>query len=256
MHYILVCLAALAASGLTLFSGFGLGTLLMPVFALFFPVEVAVAQTAVVHLANNVFKLWLFGRLADWRVVLLFGLPALPASYLGASALLWLSHLPPLASYSLGGGTFYVSVVKLVVALLMAGFAIQELRGTKPPAMDRAYMPAGGVLSGFFGGLSGNQGAFRSAFLLKAGLSKEAFIATGVVIAVLVDVSRLGVYAGLLGSPQVQDNLGLILAATLAAFLGALAGRRLVKKVTIRTIQVAVAAMLLVIAALLAVGAI
>ena len=54
MHYVAVCLAALAASGLTLFSGFGLGTLLMPVFALFFPIEVAVAQTAAVHFANKI----------------------------------------------------------------------------------------------------------------------------------------------------------------------------------------------------------
>ena len=33
--------------------------------------------------------------------------------------------------------------------------------------------------SGFFGGLSGMQGALRSAFLARAGLSKEAFVASG-----------------------------------------------------------------------------
>lgn len=48
-------------------------------------------------------------------------------------------------------------------------------------------------MSGFFGGLSGNQGAFRSAFLIKAGLSKDAYIATGVVAAVIVDLTRLGI---------------------------------------------------------------
>ena len=37
MDYLLVCTAALLVSGLTLISGFGLGTLLTPVFALFFP---------------------------------------------------------------------------------------------------------------------------------------------------------------------------------------------------------------------------
>ncbi len=57
----LVCLVALLASGLTLFSGFGLGTLLLPAFALFFPVEIAVAATAIVHLINNLFKLLLVG---------------------------------------------------------------------------------------------------------------------------------------------------------------------------------------------------
>ncbi len=37
MAYFIVAAVALLASGLTLFSGFGLGTLLLPAFALFFP---------------------------------------------------------------------------------------------------------------------------------------------------------------------------------------------------------------------------
>ena len=45
-----------------------------------------------------------------------------------------------------------------------------------------------------FGGLSGHQGAFRSMFLLKSGLILQRFIATGVVLAVLVDVARMLVY--------------------------------------------------------------
>ena len=52
---------------------------------------------------------------------------------------------------------------------------------------DKKYLPLGGALSGFFGGISGHQGALRSAVLLKCGLEKEAFIATGVVCAVVVD---------------------------------------------------------------------
>lgn len=255
MEFLLVCLAALLASGLTLFSGFGLGTLLMPVFALFFPVEVAVAQTAIVHLANNIFKLGLFGRHAHWRTVLLFGGPAFLASFLGAWLLLWLADLTPLATWSMSGKEFTVHPVKLVVALLMAGFSALELwPAFARLSINRRYIPAGGLLSGFFGGLSGNQGAFRSAFLIKSGLTKEAFIGTGVVIAVLVDFSRLSVYSKLLASPEVRGNLTLILAATLAAFAGAFLGSRLVRKVTIRTLQVMVASLLLFIAALLGLG--
>lgn len=51
MEYLVICLSSLAVSGLTLFSGFGLGTVLTPVMALFFPIETAVAATAVVHFA-------------------------------------------------------------------------------------------------------------------------------------------------------------------------------------------------------------
>ncbi|MDP3981751.1 MAG: sulfite exporter TauE/SafE family protein, partial [Chlamydiota bacterium] len=45
----MICIVALIASGLTLFLGFGLGTILTPVFAIFFPVPVAIGATAIVH---------------------------------------------------------------------------------------------------------------------------------------------------------------------------------------------------------------
>ena len=70
MDILVIALTAFLASGLTLFSGFGLGTLLMPVVALFFPVEVAIAVTALVHFANNIFKLGLLGSKADPGIVL------------------------------------------------------------------------------------------------------------------------------------------------------------------------------------------
>ena len=56
MIYLTVCSVALVASGLTFFSGFGLGTLLLPAFALFFPVALAVAMTAVVHFLTGLFN--------------------------------------------------------------------------------------------------------------------------------------------------------------------------------------------------------
>ncbi len=66
--WIVVVLVAFAAAGLTLFSGFGLGSLLMPAFAMVFPVPLAIAATAVVHLLNNLFKTAMLGRYADLRV--------------------------------------------------------------------------------------------------------------------------------------------------------------------------------------------
>lgn len=255
MEYLVISMAALAASTLTLFSGFGLGTLLMPVFALFFPVEVAIAQTALVHFANNLFKLGLFGKKADWSVILRFGLPAFLASFVGARTLLWMSNLGPLGSYVLFDRSIDIHPVKLLIALLIAIFSALELWPVyERLTISRRYLPAGGLLSGFFGGLSGNQGAFRSAFLIKSGLGKEAFIGTGVVIACLVDFSRLTIYAGLIGSPGVHGNLPLIATATLAAFLGAFLGSRWVKKVTIHTLRKAVAGMLLLVAVLLGSG--
>ena len=70
--YLLIAVVSFFVAGLTFFSGFGLGTLLMPLFTLFFPVHIAVAATAVVHLLNNIFKIVLVGRYAKKRIILLF----------------------------------------------------------------------------------------------------------------------------------------------------------------------------------------
>jgi uncharacterized membrane protein YfcA len=179
MELFIVSLAALVASGLTLFSGFGLGTLLMPVFALFVPLELAVAMTAVVHLANNLFKVGLLGRRAEWPVVLRFGLPAVAAAFAGALVLVSLGAREPLAVYQVFGREQQVSLLGLVIGALILLFVVLELLPVfARVALDRRWLPLGGLVSGFFGGLSGHQGAFRSMFLVKAGLDKEAFVAT------------------------------------------------------------------------------
>ena len=259
MSYLVICLTAFAISGLTLFSGFGLGTVLMPAFALFFPLPTAIAATAVVHLANNLFKLWLVGRDADWGVVARFGVPAAAAAIAGAALLAQLGELPALATYSVGGEVREVSPVKAVIGALIVLFAALELSpGFAQLAFPPRLLPLGGVLSGFFGGLSGNQGALRSAFLIKAGLGKEAFVGTSAVCTVIVDMVRLVVY-GLsfhaAGWEALKTNLGvLVAAATAAAFAGTYLAARLLKKVTLRFVQLAVAGAMVVIGAGLASG--
>lgn len=255
MDYFIISLAALLGSGLTLFSGFGLGTILLPVFALFFPIEVAVALTAVVHFLNNLFKIALLGKYADKGVVLRFGLPALLAAYVGARALLLFAHQPAIYTYHIGGNTFEIAPVKLVVAILIIIFAVLDLipRFSKV-SFDKKWLPVGGVLSGFFGGLSGHQGALRSMFLIKAGLTKEAYIATGVFIAVLIDISRIIVYMSIFTALKGSVHYSLLAVVTLCAFAGAYIGNKLIKKITIEMLHVLVAVMLLIIAVLLGAG--
>ena len=50
LELILLIVVAGGASMLTFFSGFGLGTMLLPVFLLFFPVDLAIAMTAAAQL--------------------------------------------------------------------------------------------------------------------------------------------------------------------------------------------------------------
>jgi len=260
MEYVVVSIAALIVSALTLFSGFGLGTLLMPVFAIFFPLEIAIASTAVVHLANNLFKVVLLGKKADLKVVISFAAPGIIFAFFGAYLLTFLSALTPIAEYSIGIKIFEITPVKLVIAILIFFFSLFELLPYfEKIVFDRRYLAYGGALSGFFGGFSGLQGALRSAFLVKAGLEKEAFIGTGVVCAVLVDFSRLIVYGVSFysrGFNTLSDHGGieLIFIATIAAFLGSFVGSRLLKKITMDAIKYLVGAMLILLAIALGIG--
>lgn len=258
MEYFVVCLAALIASGLTFFSGFGLGTILMPALAIFFPVPVAIGATAIVHLANNLFKLLLIGRSANKNVVIRFGIPAVIAALLGASLLTYVSSVPVIASYRISGHVHEITIVKLVIGSLIVFFSCLELmQAFAKKSIGQKYMAVGGILSGFFGGLSGNQGAFRSMFLMKAGLKKEEFIGTNVVLAVMVDFGRLIVYGIGLYSvrPTVFTDIGgLVLAATISAFAGAFFGKEIMKKVTLRAVQILVGTTLVLLGLALSIG--
>ncbi|QHL87088.1 TSUP family transporter [Nibribacter ruber] len=255
LDYLLICAVAFLASGMTFFSGFGLGTLMVPVFALFFPIEIAIALTAIVHFLNNLFKLVLIGRHADKSIILRFGIPSMIAAVLGAWLLSSLAHLPAWGQYQLNDHTFFLTPVKSIIAVLMVIFALFDLvPSLKNLSFPPRFLPLGGLLSGFFGGLSGNQGALRSAFLVKTGIPKEAFIATGVVIACLIDVSRLAVYSQNILAVQEQLDVALLVAVTLSAFMGAFLGSRLLKKVTIHFLQTLVGILLLLVALGLGLG--
>jgi len=249
VELLVITAAAFAASLLTLFSGFGLGTLLMPVVAIFFPIEMAIAITAMVHLSNNLFKVALLGRQANRAVLLSFGIPAVIFAFLGALLLGWLSAMAPIAEYTAIGKSFQISPINLIVGILILMFvALEFSEKFSAFSLDKRYLPYGGMASGFFGGLSGHQGAFRSMFLLKAGLGKDAFVATGVMLAIMVDLSRIAVYGWDTAMQQESIDWILVIAATVSAFAGAYAGTRMLRKITIRSIQFAVSALLVVVA--------
>lgn len=151
MDIAVIAIVAALASALTLYSGFGLGTILLPAFALFFPAPVAVAATGVVDILNNLFKGTLLRKRADWRSVLKFGLPAVPAAVAGAWLLALLGDTPRLWERMAFGQTFGPTGAGLAIGLLMILFALLELQPwfhelKAPPRL----MPLGGVVTGLF----------------------------------------------------------------------------------------------------------
>lgn len=237
MEFFVIPLVALLASLLTFFSGFGLGTILLPAFILFYPPEISVALTAIVHLLNNLFKIGLVGKSIHYKTLLKFGVPALIGSLVGAKLLIWISQLAVTEhNFFLVGNE--VSILNFSIGFVLIFFALFELiPKLKTWQLPNNLLLFGGFLSGFFGGLSGHQGALRSAFLIKVGLEKAAFIATGVAIAVIVDLVRITMYFSSLTASFQLLNIKVLLLSILAAFMGAYFGKKLLNKTTIDSIQ-------------------
>jgi uncharacterized membrane protein YfcA len=251
----IIATVACLASMLTFFSGFGLGTILTPVLIIFFPVELAVALSGIVHLLNNLFKTTLTFKNIVFKTGLKFGLPAIVGSFIGAQLLFLMVDIPVMYSYTLNQRVFEITPVKLIMALLMLFFVLFEMiPALKKLQFDKNKLYIGGLISGFFGGLTGNQGALRSAFLLRTGLSKEGFIATGIFIACLVDFTRIPIYLQRLTQTNIQDNLVLLGITVLSAFLGAYVGSRLLKKIKLGFIHWMVAIMIFILSLALALG--
>jgi uncharacterized membrane protein YfcA len=255
MEIFIISLTAFFTAILTFFSGFGLGTILTPVMIIFFPPETAVALTAVVHFLNNLFKLILTGKNADKQTVIRFGVPAIFASFLGASMLFLIPSAHVLLSYFILEKEFFIKPFSLIMGFLLFFFALADvLPFFNKLTFDKRYLPLGGVLSGFFGGLSGHQGALRSAFLIKTGLSKEAFVASGIWIASFIDLTRLSVYSAHFYPIADVSQLKILAFATLSAFSGAYIGNKLLKKITLQFLQYFVAFALMLISIALMLG--
>ncbi|MCJ1806832.1 hypothetical protein MRP92_07895 [Flavobacterium covae] len=119
--------------------------------------------------------------------------------------------------YKLADKVFRISLLKIFIGFSLIFFALYDvIPKLKNLEFNKKYLSLGGILSGFFGGISDHQGALGSAFLIRTGLTKESFIATGAVIACLIDISGISIYP-----PKIiNNNFKLAITATLSAFCG------------------------------------
>jgi len=243
MEYIIIPFVAFVGSILTFFSGFGLGTILLPAFALFFPVEISIAMSALVHFVNNLAKFKLLYKHTNFDIALIFGASGLIASFAGAKLLSLLSNSNFQQHQILLFNTnTNINLLNLIIGILMIFFALFELiPKLQNLKFAKKLMPLGGVISGFFGGLSGHQGALRSAFLIKANLDKYQFIATGVLISLFIDSIRIITYTTTFSfNPSTANNNStiLIFLSISAAIIGALVGKKFLPKIQINFLQI------------------
>ena len=254
MEILIISIVAFLAALLTFFSGFGLGTILTPVMLIFFPPEIAISLTGIVHFCNNIFKLTIIGGQFNKEVLIKFGIPAVLFAFAGSYALFFISNDTLFTHYLFVKKTD-VSYLQFIIAIILIFFAIIDLTPFfKKLKFNKSILPMGGILSGFFGGLTGNQGALRSAFLIKMNLEKSVFIATTVVISFFVDLTRIGVYFSNIKNFDISNYIVLGVAAIFSALAGSFLGFKSLKKITLNFIRNLVAIMILLIAFLLLLG--
>ena len=195
------------------------------------------------------------GKNIDKKVLIRFGLPSVIAALIGSYLLVLIDDNIVIFSYYFFDKKIDVILVKFLISILLIIFAIIDLiPQIKDLHFDKKYLPVGGFLSGFFGGLSGNQGALRSAFLVKHGLEKSVFVATTVAISSLVDITRLSVYSTNFLNLNYSDFYQLGFFSVVSAVAGSFIGNKLLKKVTIEQIKKIVALLLILLGISLLIG--
>jgi hypothetical protein len=227
----LTALASAAGAAIASVSGFGLGSLLTPVLARQAPMGEAVALVALPHAVATAMRLLLLRRAIDWALLRWFGVASAAGGIVGA---LVASRVASPA------------VLLLVFGVLLISSGTMGVTGwaARAPA-SRAWSVIGGVASGFFGGLVGNQGGVRSAALLSARVSRDAFVATATASAMLVDAVRLPIYLTRMPGLLARE-WPVLLVATAGAVCGTLAGLALLRRIPESRFRVVVSTVVLV----------
>jgi hypothetical protein len=197
-------------------SGFGVGTVLVSALSTSYPLPQVLLFTAIIHLAHDTWKLILFRKGINWRILLYFGLSSVVASFLGSIIVVLYGSSPIFLQFL---GLFLI--LSALTLLLRPTLSIKQTAGA---------LMGGGALSGLSFGLFGMGGVIRSLSLIFFDINRATYLATGGAVVLLVDVTRALVYrlSGIVLGPVLFTSL---LFCIPLSFLGAKLGEYLVNRV-------------------------
>jgi len=229
MKILYITILTMIAGGVGTLTGFGTSTIMVPVLLLFFPLAPTLLLVGIIHWFGDIWKIALFRQGVRWRLILLFGVPGVILTFLGARLIFSVSET--LLSQILGG--FLVAYVAFLFFNPSFKFKQNAFTAT-----------TGGALSGFFAGIFGVGGAIRGAFLTAFDLPKAVYIATAGAIGLAIDTTRIGTY--ITGGTALPTNLlwGLLLFIP-ASFVGAHFAKKIVDKIPQKQFRMVVAVFLL-----------
>lgn len=215
MFDLVVLLASVLAGAIAGISGFGIGSILTPLLAFQTGTKIAVALVSIPHVIATAARFWGLRHALDRRVFLHFGILSAVGGLLGA----------------LLNGRANSPALAIVFGCLLMFAGISGLAGwTQRMRFGRKTAWVAGALSGFFGGLVGNQGGIRSAALLGFGIPKESLVATATAIGLVVDAARMPVYV--VNYPyEIASHSVLISIAIVGVLIGTFWGVRVLRRI-------------------------
>jgi uncharacterized membrane protein YfcA len=176
LSYILVCAIGFVAGCLSGVIGTGASLILLPVLVPIFDPARAIPVMAIAGLMANVARVMAWHREVDWRAVLAYALPGVPAASLGALSLV---HLPAAVSGTLLG---------LFIMLLVPFRRSIRKRDIK---IGLGGMAAAGAIVGFLTGMFLSTGPLSIPAFLAFGLVKGAFLSTEAASTIFLQAAKV-----------------------------------------------------------------
>lgn len=205
------------ASSVGTLTGFGTSTIMVPILTFFLPLPITLLFVGIIHWFGDIWKLMLFSHALKWRLILTFGIPAIAASYLGASLVLSIPE----------------TILLRILGIFLVSYTIFSL--FKDFSLKTSDSPAvailGGAFSGFIIGLVGIGGEIRAAFLSAFKLPKDIYLATIGAIAFVTDATRIGAY-WLNGVRLPSDLFSSLMILIPVSLLGAIFAKKIVNKIS------------------------
>jgi uncharacterized membrane protein YfcA len=208
-------LFALACEIIGTLGGFGSSVLFVPLANFFFATSLVLSLTSILHVFSNTAKLWLFRKTISKHLFLLYGIPSLIFTLLGA-------YLTKVYSF------IYLEWALAIFLLLFSGlfllFPKIYLKANNSTAL------VSGSFAGFMAGFTGTGGAIRGMSLVAFNLEKNLFVGTSAAIDFGVDFSRMFIYY-YNGFFQIEYVYYIPL-LVIASFLGSYIGKQLLNKIS------------------------
>jgi uncharacterized protein len=214
LEILVVIIASLVASVIAAVAGFGGAVIMLPVLVWAVGIQDAIPVLTIAQLIGNLSRVIFNKRELKWSVIWRFALGAVPTAIIGG---IIFATAPATA------------LVRLLGVFLIVMVIYRHTHWGKNARLKLGGFVPLGAASGILSAVLGTVGPFAAPFFLSYGLMKGAYIGTEAMTAVIMHVTKLGVY----GSYSLIGIRTLLIGIAISAVMifGTYMGKRLLNKV-------------------------